>query len=191
MKKQVLFGTLALLASQAFAQQAAVTGPDARLKLDFQLQDGKPVYSVTYDGKTVLENSPLGFVSNIGDFSRQMSFVGQQADKVEKTYTQDRIKCSTVNYSANKLTVTLENAEKKKLDIVFQLSNNDIAFRYEMPQYGETACMVIEKEATGFDFPSTTTTFLSPQSDPMIGWKRTKPSYEEEYVPDEPVATPS
>ena len=191
MKKQVFFGTLALLASQAFAQQAAVTGPDSRLKLDFQLQDGKPVYSVTYDGKTVLENSPLGFVSNIGDFSRQMSFVGQQADKVEKTYTQDRIKCSTVNYSANKLTVTLENAEKKKLDIVFQLSNNDIAFRYEMPQYGETACMVIEKEATGFDFPSTTTTFLSPQSDPMIGWMRTKPSYEEEYVPDEPVATPS
>lgn len=60
-----------------------------------------------------------------------------------------------------------------------------------MPQYGETACMVIEKEATGFDFPSTTTTFLSPQSDPMIGWMRTKPSYEEEYVPDEPVATPS
>ena len=107
MKKQVLFGTLALLASQAFAQQAAVTGPDARLKLDFQLQDGKPVYSVTYDGKTVLENSPLGFVSNIGDFSRQMSFVGQQADKVEKTYTQDRIKCSTVNYSANKLTVIM------------------------------------------------------------------------------------
>ena len=84
MKKQVLFGALALLASQAFAQQAAVTGPDSRLKLDFQLQDGKPVYSVTYDGKTVLENSPLGFVSNIGDFSRQMSFVGQQSDKVEK-----------------------------------------------------------------------------------------------------------
>ena len=111
MKKQVLFGTLALLASQAFAQQAVVTGPDARLKLDFQLQDGKPVYSVTYDGKTVLENSPLGFVSNIGDFSRQMSFVSQQANKVEKTYTQDRIKCSTVNYSANKLTVTLENAD--------------------------------------------------------------------------------
>ena len=191
MKRQVLLGVLALLASQAFAQQAVVTGPDSRLKLDFQLQDGKPVYSVTYDGKTVLENSPLGFVSNIGDFSRQMSFVGQQTDKVEKTYTQDRIKCSTVNYSANKLTITLENAEKKKLDIVFQLSNNDIAFRYEMPQYGETACMVIEKEATGFDFSSTTTTFLSPQSDPMIGWQRTKPSYEEEYVPDEPVATPS
>ena len=83
MKKQVFFGTLALLASQAFAQQAVVTGPDARLKLDFQLQDGKPVYSVTYDGKTVLENSPLGFVSNIGDFSRQMSFVRYRYKRTE------------------------------------------------------------------------------------------------------------
>ena len=63
--KKVLFGTLALLASQAFCPAGSGHRPDARLKLDFQLQDGKPVYSVTYDGKTVLENSPLGFVSNI------------------------------------------------------------------------------------------------------------------------------
>ena len=97
MKQLTLFSLLFAGVVQTFAQQAAVTGPDSPFKLDFQLQDGKPVYSVTYDGKTVLENSPLGFVSNIGDFSRQMSFVGQQADKVEKTYTQDRIKCSTVN----------------------------------------------------------------------------------------------
>lgn len=83
---------LAFLVSQAFAQQAVVTGPDSRLKLDFVLQDGKPMYSVTYDGNTVLENSPLGFVSNVGDFSCNMTFVGQQSDKIEKVYTQDRIK---------------------------------------------------------------------------------------------------
>ena len=191
MKKQGLFCMLAFLVSQAFAQQAVVTGPDSRLKLDFVLQDGKPMYSVTYDGNTFLENSPLGFVSNVGDFSCNMTFVGQQSDNIEKVYTQDRIKCSQVNYTANKLNVTLKNAEQKTMDIVFQLSNNDIAFRYAMPQYRETACMVLKKEATGFDFPSYTTTFLSPQSDPMIGWQRTKPSYEEEYVPDQPIATPS
>ncbi|HAI01678.1 MAG TPA: alpha-glucosidase, partial [Bacteroides sp.] len=72
MKKFCIFSIIQFIALPLFAQQAAVTGPDSRLKLDFQLQDGKPVYSVTYDGKTVLENSPLGFVSNIGDFSRQM-----------------------------------------------------------------------------------------------------------------------
>ena len=31
------------------------------------------------------------------------------------------------------------------------------------------------------------TTFLTSQSDPMIGWKRTKPSYEEYYVVDAPM----
>ena len=68
MKKKVLFGTLAYWLS-GICPAGSGHRPDARLKLDFQLQDGKPVYSVTYDGKTVLENSPLGFVSNIGDFS--------------------------------------------------------------------------------------------------------------------------
>ena len=52
MKKQVLFGTLALLASQAFAQQAVVTGPDARLNLDFQLQDGcVHIYSTAHSSR--------------------------------------------------------------------------------------------------------------------------------------------
>ncbi|MDE6326638.1 MAG: glycoside hydrolase family 97 catalytic domain-containing protein, partial [Duncaniella sp.] len=40
------------------------------------------------------------------------------------------------------------------------------------------------KEASGFDFPSFTTTFITPQRDTMVGWKRTKPSYEEEYTFD-------
>lgn len=51
MKQLTLFSLLFAGVVQTFAQQAAVTGPDSRLKLDFQLQDGKPVYSVTYDGK--------------------------------------------------------------------------------------------------------------------------------------------
>lgn len=187
MKKQVLFCTLAWLASQAFAQLATVTGPDSRLKVNFNLQKGTPVYAVTYDGKTILEDSPLGFVSNIGDFSKNMSFVGQKTQKISKTYTQDRIKRSVVNYTANELVLTFQNADKTPLDIVFRVSNNDVAFRYEIPKSGEPGSIVIREEKTGFDFPSSTTTFLCPQSDAMIGWKRTKPSYEEEYTADAPM----
>ena len=187
MKKQVLFCTLAWLASQAFAQLATVTGPDSRLKVNFNLQKGTPVYAVTYDGKTILEDSPLGFVSNIGDFSKNMSFVGQKTQKISKTYTQDRIKRSVVNYTANELVLTFQNADKTPLDIVFRVSNNDVAFRYEIPKSGEPGSIVIREEKTGFDLPSSTTTFLCPQSDAMIGWKRTKPSYEEEYTADAPM----
>lgn len=187
MKKQVLFYTLAWVASQAFAQLATVTGPDSRLKVDLNLREGTPVYAVTYDGKTILEDSPLGFVSNIGDFSKGMTFEGQKTQKINKTYTQDRIKHSVVSYAANELVATFRNTDKAPLDIVFRVSNNDVAFRYEIPKSGETGSIVIQEEKTGFDFPSSTTTFLCPQSDAMIGWKRTKPSYEEEYTADAPM----
>jgi hypothetical protein len=77
------------------------------------------------------------------------------------------------------------------MTVAFRVSDNDLAFRYELPKYGDTASIVILSEATGFDFPSFTTTFLCPQSDAMIGWKRTKPSYEEEYKADAPLTEPS
>ena len=178
---------LAITTMSAFAQQATVTGPDSFLKVNVSVKQGIPVYSVTYKDKTILEDSPLGFVANVGDFSRDMTFTGQKENKIDKTYTQDRIKQSQIHYQANELTCTFTNKEKKNINIIFRVSNNDIAFRYEMPKYGDTGSIVIEKETTGFDFPSFTTTFLCPQSDAMIGWKRTKPSYEEEYKADAPM----
>lgn len=187
MRKQAFLLLFALGMSSAWAQQATVSGPDNLLKVDVSVNEGIPFYSVTYKGKTMLEDSPLGFVSNVGDFSKGMAYTGQKTRNIEESYTMDRIKRSKVDYRANELTVTLQNADKKPIDITFRVSNNDVAFRYEIPRYGDTGSIVIQQEATGFDFPSYTTTFLCPQSDPMIGWKRTKPSYEEEYTPDAPL----
>lgn len=191
MNKHLLFCAFALSFSIVSAQQATVTGPDGNLKVDISVNGGKPLYTVTYKDKTILEDSPLGFVTNIGDFSTNVSYVGQSSSVLRKTYVQDRIKQSVVNYNANELKITFANADKNPFDVVFRVSNNDIAFRYEMPQYGETASIVMRSEATGFDFPENTTTFICPQSDPMIGWKRTKPSYEEEYKADAPITTES
>ena len=187
MRKQAFLLLFALGMSSAWAQQATVSGPDNLLKVDVSVNEGIPFYSVTYKGKTMLEDSPLGFVSNVGDFSKGMAYTGQKTRSIEESYTMDRIKRSKVDYRANELTVTLQNADKKPIDITFRVSNNDVAFHYEIPRYGDTGSIVIQQEATGFDFPSYTTTFLCPQSDPMIGWKRTKPSYEEEYTPDAPL----
>lgn len=191
MNKHLLLCAFALSFSIVSAQQATVTGPDGNLKVDISLKEGKPLYTVSYKDKTILEDSPLGFIADIGDFSTNVSYVGQSTSTVSKTYVQDRIKQSVVNYNANELKITFANADKNPFDVVFRVSNNDIAFRYEMPQYGETASIVMKSEATGFDFPENTTTFICPQSDPMIGWKRTKPSYEEEYKADAPVTTES
>ena len=178
---------LSLSVSVLSAQELSVASPDRNLEVRVSVKDGKPVYRVDYKGKTFLEDSPLGLVSNIGDFSCDMNCTGHRESQIDKRYVQDRIKRSEIRYQANELVCSFVNANGQEIDIVFRVSNNDVAFRYEMPREGETGSCVVEKEMTGFDFPSYTTTFLCPQSDAMIGWKRTKPSYEEEYKADAPM----
>lgn len=107
---------LAITTMSAFAQQATVTGPDSFLKVNVSVKQGIPVYSVTYKDKTILEDSPLGFIANVGDFSRDMTFTGQKENKIDKTYTQDRIKQSQIHYQANELTCTFTNKEKKNIN---------------------------------------------------------------------------
>jgi hypothetical protein len=177
---------------QLSAKDLAVSGPDAKLQVSLRLnEDGKPTYLVTYNGKTMLEESPLGLTTNVGDFSQNLTLVAHQVNAINEHYTLKTGKISDVNYVANELVATFRNDKKQTFDIVFRVSNNDVAFKYHLNQYGETARLIVEKEASGFDFPMQTTTFLTPQATPMIGWMRTKPSYEEEYVADDELGKPS
>ena len=100
---------------------------------------------------------------------------------------QSRIKASHIHYRANELLCSFVNGEGKNVQITFRVSNNDVAFRYTLPREQGKGSVTVNSERTGFRFPSQTTTFLCPQSDAMIGWKRTKPSYEEEYKADAPM----
>ncbi len=166
------------------SQNAEVVSPDGKLKVNVSVENGKALYSVAYNGKVMIENSPLGLITNEGDFTENMSFVESTPDKVTKNYSQEKIKKSSINYEANTLKFTVANKDKKQLSVAFQVSNNDIAFRYEIPSWGETMSCVVEKEVTGYKFPSNTTTFLSSMMSPMTGFARTAPSYESTYTAD-------
>lgn len=196
MKKSYLFLVMMLMAGTMNAQQASVAGPDGKLKVDFDVVGGKPMYSVTYEGQQVLDQSPLGFVADNGDFSKNIKYVGNGTAKLNFDYDMTRSKYSKVHVESNQLKVQLENEKGYRFDIDFRVSNNDIAFRYSIPNHpsranGKKFSVRIMSEATGFDFPSQTTTFLTPQSHAMVGWKGTKPSYEEEYTYDLPMTAKS
>ena len=193
MMKKILFLTMMLAAAGGQAQVASVTSPDGKLRVNVDVKGGKPVYEVMYDGKQMLEESPLGFVADHGDFSQQVTFDSKREAHLEFNYDLRVSKFSTVHVDANQLVVTLKNAAGMQYDVDFRVGNNDVAFRYAIPNHpsrvnGKKFSVRIMKEATGFDFPAQTTTFLTPQSDAMIGWKGTKPSYEEGYGYDEPMA---
>lgn len=183
------FAFLLLTASLPLAaQDIVVGGPDGKLQLTVSCpQNGEATYSLSYNGKQMLEPSPLGMETNVGDFAKAMKLTGHEQKSIDTEYTQTRIKASRIHYQANELICSFANGRGQKVDVIFRVSNNDVAFRYTLPRQGETASVVVNNEKTGFRFPAKTTTFICPQSDAMIGWKRTKPSYEEEYKADAPM----
>jgi putative Mn2+ efflux pump MntP len=163
------------------------------MKVKVSVEDGIATYAVAYDGEEMLCPSRLGLQSNIGDFTKGLTFVEAKESKVEKHYDMTRTKASHVDFMANQLEVTLADAKQHQVIVTFVVSDNDIAFRYTLlrQENDNPKSAVITSEASSFLFPEGTTTFLSPQSIPMVGWERTKPSYEEEYTADRPMTAKS
>lgn len=167
-----------------FAQVAAVISPDGKLKLNVFSENGKALYNATYQEKVMLEKSPLGLITNESDFSQNLKFTDSKKDQVSKTYINEKIKKSQVDYKANTLTVNFTNADQFSISIEFQVSNNNIAFRYHLLPMKDRLSAVVQSEITGYRFPVQTTTFLSPMMKPMTGFARTAPSYESGYKAD-------
>ena len=182
---------LAAASTGAFAESNKVVSPDGRLTVNVVDRDGRLYYDVLYDGKQMMLESQLGVVANIGDFSQRLVYRSVSNRKIADDYTMRGTKTSAVSYRANQMSVVYVNEKKLPMTVTFNVSDNDIAFRYEFGNVNDRTHIIIDKEATAFRLPTQTTTFLSPQSDPMIGWKRTKPSYEEEYTPDAPLTAKS
>lgn len=179
---------LTTVVSSLTAQNVVVNGPDGKLQVTVSCSEGgEASYSLVYNGKQMLESSPLGLETNLGSFIKGMKLTGHREKQIDTTYTQSRIKASRIHYRANELVCSFANDKGQKADVTFRVSNNDVAFRYTLPRQGDTGSIVVDGEETGFRFPTGTTTFLCSQSDAMIGWKRTKPSYEEEYKVDAPM----
>ncbi len=173
-----MFHSLSMLLAAALT---VLGSPDGKLSVRLeQTPDSHILYSVEYDGKTMLSPSPLGLVAQDCDYSR-LVYTGEEREAVKVDYRLDRIKTSHVSHDAVRYMTHFKTPEGRLLDIEWHLSDNDVAFRYSIPRDTDTGSIRVMREETGFDFPEGTTTYLCPQSDAMIGWKRTKPSYEEYY----------
>ena len=186
MVKFFIVMAMLLGSSVASAENKQITSPDGKLVVTVADMDGRPSYSVSYDNVLFLKPSPLGMIANIGDFSSGMSLEKNvSTNKIDETYELASIKQSKVRYVANEAVFSFTQQGKTIYDVIFRISNNDVAFKYKMYPQGETLSCVIKQEATGFAFPDGTTTFLCPQSKPMGGFARTSPSYETSYTADD------
>jgi len=198
-----LITTLALTAimvanasvSSAQSPYARIIDPDGMTTVYVGATDGVAWYSVDHGNSLSLPASRLGLRTNAFDYS-ELTMTSFENDEIVIDYTMDRTKTGKVNHRASTGTATFTNPKGEKIMVEFVVSRNDVAFRYLIPKEGETGSVRVMEELTEFNFmengeETLVRSYLTPQSDAMIGWKRTKPSYEEYYAIAKPLSEKS
>lgn len=183
-----LLGVSLCLALSVQAEERSFVSPDGKIKVVVTDEQGTPDYTVSYNNEVFILQSPLGLKTNIGDFTEGMTLkaANSEVKQINEAYELATIKQRKVNYVANEAVCTFEKDGKVIYDIIFRVSNRDVAFKYRMYPQRETRSCIVQEEVTTFQLPEGTTTFLCPQVKPMGGFARTYPSYETPYTVDEP-----
>ena len=165
--------------------KAVIPSPDGAVVVNVIEEDSHVYYQVEHNGRLFLNSSRVGLRTDAFDLS-ELEFVSIDTENVAGEYDMNRSKASRMSYDVTRAVLTLKNKDGKSVQIEFRVGNNDVAFRYFIPKEGETGSVRILEELTEFSLVDTPQhdylkTYLTPQSHAMIGWKRTKPSYEEYY----------
>ena len=180
---------LLLTAMTVGATEKRLDSPDGRMAVTVSDDGGRLVYQVSRGGKVFLDKSPLGLKLNFDDLTQGLTVKDCKVGTVSDEYTLKTIKQGHVSYEATEGVFQVEKGGRHAMDVIFRVSNRDVAFRYQLypkkGRGGETLVAVVESEASGFRLPDGTTTFLCPQSKPMGGFARTAPSYETGYSLDD------
>ncbi|ALI99374.1 alpha-glucosidase [Rufibacter tibetensis] len=173
-------------------KEYTLESPDKSIAVRFSLAaDQGATYAITRNGAPVLQDSKLGVRMEDADLTRGLALESvSKVESVKDDYEILTAKRRKNSYRANKRTFHLKNAQGQQMDVIFQVSDDGVAFRYFFPgQSGEKK--KINQEFTSFKFPESAKGWLQPMSDAKTGWESTNPSYEEYYLKGIPVGTPS
>ena len=193
MKNVTLFIILFTLTISTYTfcnERYELKSPNDKITVTFWLTPaGTAVYSVSYSSSTILEQSKLGIVRSDDDFSTSLTLDSvSNISAVSENYTLLHGKRLNCSYSGNKQVFYLKNVNSKIMEIIFQVSNDGLAFRYYFPEKTDTT-LKIYKELTSYHFDLSTKAFLQPCDDARMGWCFASPSYENYYSLDIPVGT--
>ncbi len=152
--------------------KTAVTSPDGRTNIRFSLtESGEPQYSVTKDGKAVIDPSRLGMVFEGNEFTSGLKIKSVERDSKDEIWQQVWGEESFARNHYREMAVTLTNSEEQQLIIRFRAFNDGVAFRYETcPLQGKDNVsqeFVLTDELTEYRFVSNPETWSLPWDTPF------------------------
>ena len=156
--RKILFA-LMLLPMLAMAQ--TVKSPNDNVSVKFSLDNGRPVYEVSYKKRAVVKPSYLGLElaktkhasKGMEETSLMDGFVVAKTDTstFDETWKPVWGETATIRNHYNELAVTLNQpATKRNIVIRFRVYDDGMGLRYEFPQQEELNYFVIKEEHTQF-----------------------------------------
>jgi len=162
MKKLI---TLVAFCSVQFMLAQQVQSPSKDLTLDFSLNNqGEPVYQVTYKGKEVVKPSKLGVsIKDEMALTAGFSITNSVQTTVNESWNPVLGEEKTIKNHYNQATYQLTQKEtNRRLDIVFKVYDEGVAFRYEFPFQDSVNYFIISDENTEFNLAGNHKTFWIP-----------------------------
>lgn len=166
------------------------SNPSKTIQIEFNLKtNGTPFYKILHRNKIIIDSSLLGIIREDSRFYNNLKILNvSKANPLEERYSMLHGKRKNNLYKANQYTVHLENNVGDLIDIIFQLSDDGVAFRYYFPEISTETKSILEEKTT-YNFNHNTKAWLQPMSKAKTGWSETNPSYEEHYLMDVPTTT--
>lgn len=186
----ILKNAVIVALSMCAATAQALDSPDKRIHVKVELTAQKTLaYSITRDAKPVVLPSALGLQLAGADLSEQLALgPASKVKPVSEKYEMAVGKKRHISYRANEQVFPVQGAGKRKMDVVFRVSNDGVAFRYVVRGEGRKQFV---GESTSFAFDPAAKAWLQPMSVAQTGWMNTNPSYEEHYQREIAVGTAS
>jgi len=173
----------------AQSQSYKISSPDKNIEVT--CFPGQATYDISYKGEKVLHDSKLGVIRSDADFSKDLKVIKVSNPSIVKdNYTMVNAKKKNISYTATRRVIETEIPSGKKMNIIFQVSNDGVAFQYMFPEKS-TDIKHISAEATSFHFYPSARAWLQPKTEAQSGFEHSNPSYEAHYMMDVPVGTPS
>jgi len=159
------FLSLFLVLAMNLLHAQNIQSPSKKISLDFKISgNGQPTYSVNYKNKPVILESALGIKlkekpaldSNFEIITSKMATFNESWKPVLGE------QANIVNHY-NELTMSLIQKETHvKMNIIFRVFDEGIAFRYDFPKQKELNYFIISDEATQFNLTGDHKTFWIP-----------------------------
>ena len=141
-----------------------VKSPDQSVNLTVEVDDAGSInFDVTLKGDTVVKRSPLGilFESEGLDFSHSLKQTGFEQKVIDEEYTMFVGKQTKRRNHCTQAVYSFQNKEGGKLDVIFRVFNDAVAFCYQAHNNEATS---VVKELSSFNFSSVKNTWSIPYS---------------------------